>query len=159
MNQRRYYAVSMLQSHACQGAPQKWKDTYIHPAGCNSGEWHNKGHSRRRNGFMDDERLNVLCEELRSLARQSPGINPSSTLRVSAISHEIQRSVDSTDVREDAGHLVDGFQLWFSPRKWNRSGDEGRHLKFEIFTSILKLEGAMRQIHRSRINPIRASHR
>ena len=107
---------------------------------------------------MDDERLNVLCEELRSLARLSPGINPSSTLRVRAISQEIQRSVDSSDVREGAGVIVDTFQLWFSPRKWNRSGDEGRSVKFEIFTSILKLEGAMRQIHRSRINQIRASH-
>jgi hypothetical protein len=110
---------------------------------------------------MDDERLNALCDELRGLARLSPGINASSTLRVRAISHEIQRSVDSkgTDVREDASNMVDGFQLWFSPRKWNQAGDEGRHVKFNILASILKLEGAVRQIHRFRFKPVRAHHR
>jgi hypothetical protein len=102
---------------------------------------------------MDDERLDLLCDELRHLARLSPGIDPRAILRVSVIAQEIQRSVDSkgTDIREAAGDIVDAFRLWFSPRKWNQSGDDGRHLKFHIFASILKLEGAVRHVHRSRI--------
>jgi hypothetical protein len=103
---------------------------------------------------MDDERLNVLCNELRSLARLSPGMNQSSTLRVGAIAHEIQRSVDSTgtDIRRVTLDIMDSFHVWFSQRKWNRSGDAGRHVRSSIFASILKLEDAMSQIHSSRTN-------
>jgi hypothetical protein len=107
---------------------------------------------------MDDERLNALCDELRGLARLSPGTNPPSTLRVRAIAEEIQRSVDSkgTNVRACAIDLLDGFQLWFSQRKWNQSHDEGRHVKFSVFASILKLEDAVRDIHGTRIKTTRA---
>jgi len=101
---------------------------------------------------MDDHRLNVLCDELRSLANTSPGVNPVCTLRVRAIGQEIQRSVDAkgTPIRKDASDVADGFQLWFSPRNWNRSGDEGRHVKAGIFASILKLEGSVSDIYSSR---------
>ena len=104
---------------------------------------------------MDDERLTLLCNELRSLARLAPGIDPSSTSRVRAIAQEIQGSVDSkgTDIRGDAIEITDGFQLWFSQRKWNQSGDKGQHVSLNIFASILKLEGGVRQIHRTRTKP------
>jgi hypothetical protein len=107
---------------------------------------------------MNDERLHVLCDELRVLARLSPGVNPTSALRVRAIAQEIQRSVDSkgTGIRADAIAIMDGFQAWFSRRKWNLSGDEGRHVRLDIFASILKLEGAVSRIHSSRIQPTRA---
>ena len=107
---------------------------------------------------MDDERLTLLCNELRSLARLAPGIDPSSTSRVRAIAQEIQGSVDSkgTDIRGDAIEITDGFQLWFSQRKWNQSGDRGRHVSLNIFASILKLEGGVRQIHRTRTGPTQA---
>jgi hypothetical protein len=110
---------------------------------------------------MDDKRLNVLCDELRSLARLSPGIDATSALRVRAIAQEIQRSVDSkgTNVRADAIAIMDGFQAWFSRRKWDVSGDEGRQVRLGIFASILKLEGTVSRIHGSRIQPTRARHR
>lgn len=110
---------------------------------------------------MDDERLNALCDELRNLARLSPGINPSSTLRVRAIAEEIQRSVDSkgTDIQGDAIAIVGGFQNWFSQRKWNLAGDDGRLVRLDLFASILRLEGAVSRIHSSRTKPTRARHR
>jgi hypothetical protein len=129
--------------------------------GCIAGERHNKGHPQHPNGAMNDERLSVLCNELRNLARLSPGINPPSALRVRAIAQEIQGSVDSkgTDICADAIAIMEGFQTWFSRRKWNVSGDEGRHVRVDIFASILKLEGAVSRIHGCRIAPTRAWHR
>ena len=108
---------------------------------------------------MDDHRLSELCDELRSFANASPGVNPARTLRARSIAQEIQRSVDvkGTGIREDAIDVIDGFQLWFSPRKWNQSGDEGQRVKAGIFASISKLEGAVGFIHSSRTKPKRPS--
>jgi hypothetical protein len=50
------------------------------------------------------------------------------TTKARAIAQEAQHSVDSkgTDIRGAAIAMVDGFQVWFSQRKWNVSGNEGR---------------------------------
>jgi hypothetical protein len=103
---------------------------------------------------MDDIRLNVLCDELRGLANGPPGVNPTCAQRVRAIAHEIQRSVDAkgTSIGKDASEINEGFELWFSPRKWKQLDDDGQQLKSHIFASILKLEGDVSQIHGSRAN-------
>ncbi len=81
-------------------------------------------------------------------------MNPLCAQRVRAIAHEIQRSVDAkgTSIRKDASDVNEGFQLWFSPRKWKQLDDNGQQLKSHIFASILKLEGGVSQIHSHRAN-------
>ncbi len=57
-----------------------------------SRRWHTDASRSILSISMDDQRLNVLCDELRSLANISPGVNPSCALRVLAIAQKIQRS-------------------------------------------------------------------
>lgn len=81
----------------------------------------------------------ALCDELEQLIGLGPGTNTHGLARARGIIGELQRGNDYA--REKAAEVLDDFEMWFTPRKWARFGDQAQ-FRARLMASIAKLRGS-----------------
>ena len=70
---------------------------------------------------MDDEQ--AICDELTKLISLGPGANDSALKRARGILSQCTRGANDY-IREKGDEVGKDFQLWFTPRRWKRFGNE-----------------------------------
>jgi hypothetical protein len=94
---------------------------------------------------MDDEQAEAICDELRRLISLGPGTNGSALNRARSILSQFASSA-SDYIRGKASEVGDDFQLWFTPRRWRKFGDE-LSFRARLNGSIEKLSIALSSHH------------
>jgi hypothetical protein len=91
---------------------------------------------------MNQVEVEKRCDKLRALIKRGPGVNASGLKKVRGIIAELRAAEYGTYVNEKLGSLEEGFERWFSARKW-KGEDDGQTLSHWILMDISKLSSAM----------------
>lgn len=89
---------------------------------------------------MNQLEAETLCKELEQLISKGPGANPQALARVEAITRQFSLVAEYGGyIHEKSRHVLFDFQTWFSPRKWQKYGED--KAKYALYQSISKLQG------------------